>query len=125
MTWTIAKADSHGHAVEKCGACWQTIPSGEPVALFMPGSQYGPPISAPKKRCAPCALKAGFVVDWAAIERLQEAQQAAVDAPLTVSQYAARVEPQRRSNPRSLKPVEPYQAGQLFDPKAAAAGDRD
>lgn len=109
MMWTVYPGDT------TCGKCRVTISTGDPVALFAHGRL---------KRCAHCAGAMGFEVDFAEvdqarfeIERRAWAERAETDSvPLPVVYRTPAV---REPVPLSML------ASSLFDPKAAAAGDRD
>jgi hypothetical protein len=109
----------------ECGGCCVRIPDQEPIARVGPASM---PVAKRKIRCVNCAGELGGTVDWVAVEAARAAltkrRANQSDAPLTPMQYAIQARPTRVSV-RSLKPVEPFQADDLFDHAKAAAGDRD
>lgn len=95
------------------------IPAGEPVALLG------------EKQLIRCATHAGAPVDWVQIEAsrldLEHEAMAREHTPSTPSQFLARTTPappKRHHIDRPLKPFAKVGNG-LFDPRAAAAGDRD
>lgn len=117
MTWTLSVLDL------VCGNCLRAIPAGQPVCLL------GVPQRA---RCAACAAAHGFYPDAQELDleqfRLEQdvrERRRREDAQTLAS---ARSRPLGRVTPP--RPPTPFTqldslVDQYFDPRAAAAGDRE
>jgi hypothetical protein len=106
MTWTCYVGDT------ECGACRVCIVSGDPVALFAGGRCA---------RCVSCAGLMGFEVDWAQVDdaKFEIERRAWASTSIASTSTPSRLPPVRQPQPLSAI------ADRFFDPKAAAAGDRD
>lgn len=108
MTWTVRPLDL------ECGSCRVNICAGDPVALFAGGKLH---------RCVSCAGAMGLEVDWDQVDQakfeLERRAWASTASSSTPAPSFSRLPAVRQPVPLSAI------AGSIFDPKAAAAGDRD
>jgi hypothetical protein len=103
IAWTVYETDA------ECGYCHVRVAAGDPVAMFTVSRL---------KRCASCAR---VEVDWDQVDQAKfEIERRAWAGGATAVPAPTRGLPPVRQ-PQPLSAI----AGSVFDPKAAAAGDRD